>query len=140
MADAEAARLKGSKEMFKLNAFQKYYAILDYYSRKKLSKLDGDCRFEYHHIKPKSIFGENDNLIVVVPLSTHCYLHKLLVEYYASCTNEAIKMNYAFDVLKNRSKTTDEMLSIVDEFAKSCWFTRNKKNYSYLFSRYSINV
>ena len=127
-------------KMFKLNAFQKYYAILDYYSRKKLSKLDGYCRFEYHHVKPKSIFGEKDNLIVVVPLSTHCYLHKLLVECYASCTNEAIKMNYAFDVIKNRSKTTDEILSFVDEFAKNCWFTRNKKNYSYLFSRYSIDV
>ena len=49
-------------------------------------------------------------------------------------------MNYAFDVIKNRSKTTDEMLSLVDEFAKNCWFTRNKKNYSYLFSKYSINV
>lgn len=62
--------------------YQKYYRLLADWKVKKLRKYDKRGRYqghglEYHHVKPVSIYGVANNLIVVVPGNVHASLIRM---------------------------------------------------------------
>ena len=119
--------------------YQKYYRLLADWKVKKLCKYDKRGRYqghglEYHHVKPVSIYGVANNLIVVVPGNVHARLHWLLWKHYEekSMDREASKMKYAYETLNEKYGTTD--------FYEVYWneWPTIEKDYKHLVKHYSI--
>ena len=75
--------------------------------RKALSREKPLCYTERHHIFPVSLFGKNDN-IVVLTAREHFIAHKLLVKIYTlrygPSHQKTRKMNYAFAMMNTRNE------------------------------------
>lgn len=125
---------------FELTWYQRYYRPLAAYKLLKLSKCNkyGErtpkaSKLEYHHVKPLSIYGANDNLAVVVPQDVHSRLHWLLWNYYRDkgLNEEAAKMKYAWQGLDSRYGTSSKDEKWLD-------YCKIKDCYKYLMSHYGI--
>ena len=124
---------------FELSNYQKYFKIVAWFYKNHLSTYtDKGVRtreaLEYHHIRPLSIYGSEDNLVVTVPGGVHTKLHWLLWQHYAEkgmCL-EAAKMEYAYKTLCERYK----MSSTID------WtfipYAQIEKQYKYLVHRFPL--
>lgn len=130
---------KTSHRAFEFTWYQKYYRLLAKYNVEKLRKYDSKGRWkgkglEYHHVKPVSIYGNDNNCIVVVPGDVHARLHWLLWKHYEEkgMDREASKMKYAYETLNSKHG----MLSFY-EITCSEWHNI-EKNYKYLVKNYSI--
>jgi hypothetical protein len=75
-----------------------YYSII--YNAKAKSRIKGDMYYENHHIKPKSLGGNNDkdNLVLLTPRE-HFICHLLLAKI--TLDSDRIKMIYALRRLAN---------------------------------------
>lgn len=128
-----------AKKSFSLTWYQRYYRLLAIFKMHSLRKYDQRGNWhgkdmEYHHIRPLSIYGKENNLIVVVPKQVHARLHWLLWNHYRDkgMVEEAAKMKYAWETLDKKygTSTIDEQFGIDYESIKEC--------YKYLMSHYSI--
>lgn len=89
--------------MFLDNKYTKiYYAIINRAKNQYRSK-GGDIYYEYHHIIPKSIGGDNEKEnIVLLNFREHYICHRLLPKM-VSDNKHKTKMNYALYVLNKAS-------------------------------------
>lgn len=126
------------KNTFKLSNYQRYFRLLAMFYKKRLSKYSykgvrSSKPLEYHHVRPLSIYGGENNLVVVVPGEIHTKLHWLLWQHYAEngMSVEATKMEYAYKTLckRYRMSTIDETFIPYDQIAQQ---------YKYLIHKYPL--
>lgn len=86
-----------------------YDKIID---NRKLNPLNEEIYGEIHHIKPRSLGGNdfNENLIKLTARE-HFICHYLLSEMFEKETDEWYKMNHAFMMMKLSSKMQDRYLN-----------------------------
>ena len=123
---------------FNLTNYQRYYRLLAYIKSKKYSKIFNNAKdLHYHHVKPKSLFGEENNLIVCCPIAVHIRLHYLLWKHYEDIKeNEAAsKMKYAFKQLITKHP---RYYNYIDETFLYGKF--DMKTYHHLMTVYNINL
>ena len=117
-------------KQFEPTWYQKYYRLLAVLKDNKYSKLTR-TNLQYHHVRPVSLFGQENNLVVCVPVNFHTRLHYLLWKHYEENGYEdaARKMKYAYEQLNSKFGCV-----LIDErYIKPNW-----KTYKYLLSRYRI--
>ena len=126
------------KKRFELSNYQTYFKIVAWFYKKHLSKYtDKGVKIreslEYHHIRPLSIYGSKDNLVVAVPGEIHTKLHWLLWQHYAEngMLAEATKMEYAYKTLCERYK----MAKLDESFIP---YAQIEKQYKYLVHRFPL--
>ena len=76
---------------------QKYCRLIRFRLQNRLEEIyDNDVQ-QHHHIKPKSIYGQN-NCLVLLTKFEHCVAHWYLRQYfkYTKDTDSFRKMNAAF--------------------------------------------
>lgn len=75
----------------------KYVNLLKYRIKNKLIEIDDIYIQQHHHIKPKSIYGENDYVILLTTFE-HCLAHYYLRQMFKFNENHEnfLKMNTAF--------------------------------------------
>lgn len=123
---------------FELNNYQKYFKIVAWFYKKRLSKYTAKGvrtreALEYHHVRPLSIYGGEDNLVVAVPGGIHTKLHWLLWQHYAEkgMSAEAAKMEYAYRTLRERHK----MATLDETFIP---YVQIERQYKYLVHRFPL--
>jgi hypothetical protein len=124
---------------FNLTNYQRYYRLLAYIKSKKYSKIFHNAKdLHYHHVKPKSLFGEENNLIVCCPITVHIRLHYLLWKHYEDIKeNEAAnKMKYAYTQLI--TKFPFKKHTYIDE--RFLYGKFDMKTYHHLMTAYNINI
>lgn len=75
----------------------KYVNLLKYRIKNKLIEIDDIYIQQHHHIKPKSIYGKNDYVILLTTFE-HCLAHYYLRQMFKFKENHEnfLKMNAAF--------------------------------------------
>jgi hypothetical protein len=123
---------------FELSNYQKYFKLVALFYKKRLSKYTAKGvrtreALEYHHVRPLSIYGGEDNLVVAVPGRVHTKLHWLLWQHYAEkgMTLEAAKMEYAYRTLCERHK----MAALDETFIP---YVQIERQYKYLVHRFPL--
>lgn len=126
---------------FNLSAYQRYYILAAYIKKMNYSKLRYDG-MHYHHIKPKSIFGEDNNLIICCPVELHARLHYHIWKYYEEIgdTESMHKMKYAYNNFTEKFdvKYIPHKNAIIDE--AFIWKKIDPATYKYLMHSYSIDT
>ena len=76
---------------------QKYCRLIRFRLKNRLDEVYDDDIQHHHHIKPKSIYGQND-YIVLLTVFEHCVAHWYLCKYfkYKKDKDSFRKMNRAF--------------------------------------------
>ena len=96
MKSRELKRIKYRKQ--KSECFKKKYCrLIRFRLQNRLEEIyDNDVQ-QHHHIKPKSIYGQN-NCLVLLTKFEHCVAHWYLRQYfkYTKDTDSFRKMNAAF--------------------------------------------
>lgn len=123
---------------FELSNYQKYFKLVAWFYKKRLSKytpkgIKTRKALEYHHIRPVSIYGTENNLVVTVPGNIHTKLHWLLWQHYAEngMTAEAAKMEYAYRTLYEKYK-----ISTIDETFIP--YAEVEQQYKYLIHKFPL--
>lgn len=126
---------------FELSPYQRYYLLLTYLKNKSYSKFT-HVGMHYHHIKPKSIFGENNNLIICCPPDFHARLHFHIWKFYEQIGDfeSTQKMKYAYNQLIKKFKIQfiPEKYTLIDE--RYLWKKNDIKTYKYLMYTYNIDT
>jgi hypothetical protein len=75
--------------------------------RKAENRTSPDSFVERHHIFPKSIFGDNDRVVVLSPREhyvAHLLLEKIYIKRYGISDEKTRKMTFTCIMMKNRSE------------------------------------
>lgn len=75
----------------------KYFRIIRFRLKNRLDEVYNSRYYHHHHIKPKSIYGQNSYLVVLTKFE-HCVAHWYLRQYfkYKKDNDSFNKMNSAF--------------------------------------------
>lgn len=76
---------------------QKYGRIIRFRLKNRLDEVYDNDIYHHHHIKPKSIYGQNSYLVLLTAFE-HCVAHWYLRQYfkYKNDKDSFHKMNLAF--------------------------------------------
>lgn len=93
--DIKASYLKSSKWL------TLYKKLIKHRMETSLEEINDNEVYHHHHIYPKSIYGKNDN-VVLLTVFEHCCAHYWLAKYYKSVgrLDDAKKMFAAYVTLR----------------------------------------